>query len=177
MLVINIITWHVCIMYKWLRTFFHCVRFQWSRVPTPRHIKYNDGQVWGTSQTSVYLWRSASGSDLAFLLLTLTLVTGSTGHTSALRGHQTLTGITYTITPVAALTARPPPVGICGAPEDWNICSKYWLQCCRTCNFHSEEIPQLRGITDSCLTYFITRWYNHSVSTLEHWIHWAINLF
>ena len=48
------------------------------------------------------------------------------------------------------------------------------LQCCRTCNFHSEEIPQLRGITDSCLTYFITRWYNHSVSTqtpdpLSHW--------
>ena len=99
--------------------------------------------------------RHQSTSDARHLVLTWPscswhwLVTGSTGHTSALRGHQTLTGITYTITPVAALTARPPPVGICGAPEDWNICSKYWLQCCRTCNFHSEEIPQLRGITET----------------------------
>ena len=92
-------------------------------------------------------WRTGFGDNITDISLLLTLgiwfwpglpapdtalVTGSTGHTSALRGHQTLTGITYTITPVAALTARPPPVGICGAPEDWNICSKRVLQCCRT---------------------------------------------
>ena len=66
---------------------------------------------------------------------------------------------------MAALTARPPPVGICGAPAGGLEYLQRVLQCCRTCNFHSEEIPQLRGIIDSCLTYFITRWYNHSVST------------
>ena len=49
------------------------------------------------------------------------------------------------------------------------------LQCCRTCNFHSEEIPQLRGITETHVSPTLSPDDTTIQWVLKHRIHWFVS--